>query len=287
MANYIPRLNPPNAQGWGQSYRGNYGNMPPGIYNAGGGQNNAYVRDVQDNELVSNQLNGLLAGNSQYMQQARNAGLNQANSRGLLNSSIAAGNSQAAAISAGMPIAQADAAAYQGAAGQNMDALNAILKTNLDNTAGIDVANIGAGASMYNADLDYRAAQNRLAFEGDQAGLGRSFQDYMLGRTFDNQLRMGAFNLGSQLLNNSDNFTHQAYLSAMDNPAIMSNPQALQAYLDWGNQNNSSYYDNLFGFATNAGQPSNGWYENSSWYTSPYGPNQGAGPYPSFYGGGY
>lgn len=287
MANYIPSLNPPNGMGWGQSYRGAYGNLPQGIYNAGGGQNSAYVRDVQNDELVSNQLNGLLAGNSPYMQQARQAGLNQANNRGLLNSSIAAGNSQAAAISAGMPIAQADAAAYQGAAGQNMDALNAILKTNLDNSTSRANASSAAGASRYGAELSLRNAREGREFEGDQAGLGRGFQDYMLGRTLDNQLRMGAFNLGSQLLNNSDNFTHQAYLSAMDNPAIMSNPQALQGYLDWGNQNNNSYYDNLFGFATNAGQPSNAWYENSDWYTSPYGPNQGAGPYPSFYGGGY
>ena len=58
---------------------------------------------------VANQLAGLLSSNSPYMKAAREAGLRQANSRGLLNSSIAAGNAEAAAIAAAAPIAGQDA----------------------------------------------------------------------------------------------------------------------------------------------------------------------------------
>jgi hypothetical protein len=58
---------------------------------------------------VADQLTGLLAANSPYMQQAREAGLRIANRRGLLNTSIAAGNSEAAAIAAAAPIASQDA----------------------------------------------------------------------------------------------------------------------------------------------------------------------------------
>jgi hypothetical protein len=277
----------PGQQGYGYSYRGSYGNLPAGITNAGDGRNSAYTREVQPNELVSNQLQGLLDSNSPYMQNARMAGLNQANSRGLLNSSIAAGSSQAAAIGAGMPIAAADAAAYGGAAGQNLDALNAILKTNLDNRAGLDIANVGAGASMYGADLQLRNQREQRDYLGQQAGLDRGYGDYMEQMRFGNSLRRDAFNLGGNLLQQNNQFRQNAYLSAMDNPFIMQNPEALAGYTDFASQNNQSYYDNLFGFATNAGQPGGAWYENSDWYTSPYEPYQGAGPYPNYYGGGY
>lgn len=57
------------------------------------------------------QLNGLLQSDNPYMKQARRSGEEHANKRGLLNSSIAAGASESAAINAALPIAQADASA--------------------------------------------------------------------------------------------------------------------------------------------------------------------------------
>ena len=62
-------------------------------------------------ETVSENLTGLLAAESPYMQVAKLGGLQTAHKRGLLNSSIAAGAAQKAAIEAGYPIAAADAAA--------------------------------------------------------------------------------------------------------------------------------------------------------------------------------
>jgi hypothetical protein len=59
---------------------------------------------------VETRLSGLLASDSPYIRAARLAGERQANARGLLNSSIAAGNSEAAAIAAAAPIASQDAA---------------------------------------------------------------------------------------------------------------------------------------------------------------------------------
>lgn len=58
---------------------------------------------------TSDNLNQLTQSDSLYMQQAKQQGLNTAASRGLINSSIAAGASQQAAINAAAPIAQADA----------------------------------------------------------------------------------------------------------------------------------------------------------------------------------
>lgn len=58
---------------------------------------------------VEQRLNGLLDVNSDYIKRARNEGMQVANKRGLLNSSIAAGASQGAAIDRALPIAQQDA----------------------------------------------------------------------------------------------------------------------------------------------------------------------------------
>lgn len=73
----------------------------------------AVTRDVnQPTDTVSGQLTTLLDKNSPYIQQARNMAARQANSRGLINSSIAAGAGEEAAINAALPIAQQDATTY-------------------------------------------------------------------------------------------------------------------------------------------------------------------------------
>lgn len=69
-------------------------------------------RDITANETVAGQLNQLLSEESPYMQSAKNKALEQANARGLLNSSIAVGSAQRAAIDAALPIAQSDASTY-------------------------------------------------------------------------------------------------------------------------------------------------------------------------------
>ena len=68
---------------------------------------------------VSGQMTGLLNQNSPYMQAATAGAMRTANQRGLLNSSIAAGEGQKAAIESSMPIAQQDAGFYQGLHTQN------------------------------------------------------------------------------------------------------------------------------------------------------------------------
>lgn len=67
---------------------------------------------VTDKSTVASQLSDLLAGNSSYIQQAQLAGQRDAASRGLLNTSLASGASEAAAIQAGLPIAQQDAQTF-------------------------------------------------------------------------------------------------------------------------------------------------------------------------------
>lgn len=238
--------------------RGLYGNLPGGMYNAGGnGGSNAYVRDVQPNELVSTGVNNLLDQNGQYMQLARQSGMDQAGQRGLLNSSIAAGNSQRAAIQSAMPIAQGDAAAYGAAAGQNQDALNQAELTAMNNATSLGTAQIGANASMYGDDLGLMNQREGRAFSGEQQGLDRSFQDYMgqLGHSqnrdmanlgYQNNLGMGLFGLGADLMRGNQSFRNQAGYSAMSNPEIMANPEGFGNYMQFMDQGYSSYIDNIF-----------------------------------------
>lgn len=103
-------------------------NLPPsgfGVGNAQGGTLGLdFMRQVTPNELVQNQLQGLLSQNSAYMNNARLRGMETAARRGLGNSSIAAGASQRSALEAALPIASADAEVYRTANEGNFSALN-------------------------------------------------------------------------------------------------------------------------------------------------------------------
>jgi len=62
---------------------------------------------------VKGQMGGLLDSGSKYIQTARERGRREAQSRGLLNSSIAAGTAEKAAIESALPIALQDARSFQ------------------------------------------------------------------------------------------------------------------------------------------------------------------------------
>lgn len=64
---------------------------------------------IPEDDSVVTRLNGLLSSDSPYIQTARAAGTRTAHRRGLLNSSIAAGAAESAAIAAGAPLASQDA----------------------------------------------------------------------------------------------------------------------------------------------------------------------------------
>lgn len=82
------------------------------------------LRNVDPNQTVSGQLNKVLASDSPLMTQARQQTVEQANARGLQNSSMAAGAGESAAIGAALPIATADANTYGQTAQQNVEAKN-------------------------------------------------------------------------------------------------------------------------------------------------------------------
>jgi hypothetical protein len=75
-------------------------------------------------ETVAGQLHQLLSSGNPYVERAKSGAMQTANRRGLLNSSMAAGAGEAAAIDAALPIASADANVYGTASRENQGYTN-------------------------------------------------------------------------------------------------------------------------------------------------------------------
>jgi hypothetical protein len=237
------------------------GALPPGIQ---GSQNRAYVGYVQPNQTASSQITGLLDSKNPYMQNAERRGLELSNKRGLLNSSIAAGNAQRSAIEAAAPIAMQDANTYSQQMRQNIDALN-----NRD-LAMLNRRREGGGSNTAAAQLalqgQLQLQRERLAYEGEQGELQRQYgaaqqysgygqqlglQNNQYSNQLNNAMTTGMFQAGVNSALSSQNYYQNAYLGAMNNPAIISNPQGFQNWLNYSqgpfNDLIGSYFDNAFG----------------------------------------
>lgn len=129
-------------------------------------------RTVDENQTVAGQVTNLLKKDSPYLEQARAGASERANERGLINSSIAVGAGESAAISAALPIASADAATYGQAAAQNVEAENV---ANQFGAASSNAANQFKAASVnqqQQAKLTGKLQQEQTKLEGEiQTGL--------------------------------------------------------------------------------------------------------------------
>ena len=111
--------------------------------------------NMTNDSSVSGQLNTLLSSGSPLMQQAATQGLEYANSRGLLNSSMASGAAQGEMIKAATPIATSDAQANLAINKYNTDIINQ------NNIADANSAN---AANQYSAgNLNAAATAHTLA----------------------------------------------------------------------------------------------------------------------------
>lgn len=128
---------------------------PDGSVSIAGGPE---TREVQGEELVSEQLSGLLNSDSKYMQDARRQGLEQSAAMGGLGGTAAAGAAMQAAIRAGLPIAQANAQAYQAAATENLAALNQYAQLNLNRATELEMGNLSAQTSIRNTAMSNNAS---------------------------------------------------------------------------------------------------------------------------------
>lgn len=112
-----------------------------------------YTREVGEDETVRNQIEGLLGGDSVYMDQARQAGERAAAARGALSSSMFAGASQSAAIQAALPIAAQDAQTYSRVASENAAAINNNTLSKMQSMTQLAAQTIGAQAQIQSASI--------------------------------------------------------------------------------------------------------------------------------------
>lgn len=93
---------------------------------------------------VQGQIASILDRDSPLMQRAVANANSASNARGLANSSLAVGAAQTALVDAAMPIAQADAGAYNTAASQNQAATNQASQTNAQLYTSVSQSNVQA-----------------------------------------------------------------------------------------------------------------------------------------------
>lgn len=123
---------------------------------------------VDPNQLVSNQITGLLSSNNPYITGARAQGTQQAAGRGFLNGTMAAGAAENAAVQGALPIASQDAGTFAHAAQSNAEGASQREIGQRNNSASITVAGIGAGASMYGDDKRAKTSADALAQAAEQ-----------------------------------------------------------------------------------------------------------------------
>ena len=177
-------------------------------------------REVTPEQLVQFQLNQILDSNSPIVQAARTRGLQFANQRGLLNSSIAAQASEQAAIDSALQIAQQDAATYAGADAQTVDAMN---------RAALQDASLGTNVNIFNADGANTAIQGFLnresqralqddaqLFTAEQNQADRDLRNYLQERQFDFTSEENALDRGLQEALQQNQFAFQSEESKLD-----------------------------------------------------------------------
>jgi hypothetical protein len=207
----------------------------------GGTYNPSYSGNPAD--MANQFMNTITGSNSPYIQQARRQALAQANSRGLLNGSIAAGAGQAAAIDAAMPMFQ-QAYGLQGQReGQDFQG----------NQADLDRAmtRLGMGQQLYGQDRQnaFTAGQSALDRQLQKYGIDTNLLNEREGRNFTGQQNALDRSLKDKLQSdaafqqdwlNSNNFTRQ-FNAALSMIPINSADQLTQMIAQFGAQDPETF----------------------------------------------
>ena len=139
---------------------GDFSGYEAKTFNTGDGPTGPNQYDVSKNSTVEGRIGGLLSRTSDYMKRAETRAKQMMNRRGLLNSSMAVGAAQAAAIDAALPIAQQDAGTYANMQMANQRAENEAAQFN----TGADIQN-----RQYNASLQQQSNLAQAGYENEAA----------------------------------------------------------------------------------------------------------------------
>lgn len=130
-------------------------------------------REVGTNATVKGQMEGLLSEGSKYLDLARSKAAQTANSRGFLNSTMAAGAGERAAIDAALPIASQDASTYHNQSLTNQNASNQSRQYNAGNNQQMTLANMQSQnqANQFTAGQEQQNSQ----FNAQQSNAAQEF----------------------------------------------------------------------------------------------------------------
>ncbi len=131
----------------------------PGVAKATAATVTPSVVEVQPDALVQNQMNAILDRDDPFVKRARHKAMEVANSLGTLNSSMAAGAGEAAAIDAALPIASQDAGVFQKQQLTNQQA---------ENTAALQDAQAETNVSLSNTDAENQFTSQKYGAELEQ-----------------------------------------------------------------------------------------------------------------------
>lgn len=129
---------------------------------------------VDPDQLASTQLSKITSEDSPLMEQARQSGLNTANSRGMINSSLAAGNAEAEMVKQATPIAQQNAATEANSSLANQAATNQASAQN----ASLDTQSSEQNASV-NAQINELQAQMQTAVSQGNASAANAIAEQL------------------------------------------------------------------------------------------------------------
>lgn len=201
------------------------------------------TRDVSQDELSSNQLASILDQNGLLMQRARGQGMAQANSRGLLNSSLAAGAAQGAMIDAATPYAMQQAGAYTNVGDRNMDAENTYLLQEGDHANAQTIAGMNLSASQEAAAL--ARDENRRQFDLEMAANERARAEDM--RRYDVDYQRERDMLAETDLRNRNNFISSGiFNTVMSNPSLWRDSVGSMGFANLYATQFSDLWDSIF-----------------------------------------
>lgn len=138
----------------------------------------ALTQDTPDAELASSQLNKITSQDSPLIKRARQEGLVNANRRGLLNSSIAAGAAEGAIVDRATPLAQQNAQILQQQRLQNQTDTNRSREVSSGRETDVSVFNAGQSndTSRLNAQLGTDIARRNADAADEMARLDAQMQ---------------------------------------------------------------------------------------------------------------
>lgn len=169
--------------------------------------------NVDAPQTVQGQIKDIINPNSPLMQQARTGALEQMNSRGLLNSSMAITAGDDAAYRAAVPIATADASTYAKSASYNADAQNQA------NLANAQLQN-QAGQSNLTASTQTSIAKMNDDTQKNLANLDIQSRTNLQQLQNDNQILLNTNSQAASLFSNATSALNNIAMSTtMDGPA--------------------------------------------------------------------